>query len=91
MIKNILSHNNFAGFVDVTNVVNNQKYYSDIISKYNDLQKDIFHKENNNILKLVSNNCYVFLDKKEQINSSKEFNKSNFFNKIIENQSIKYF
>ena len=79
MIKNILSHNNFAGFVDIKNSVNNQKYYSDIISKYNNLQKDIFHKENNNILKLVSNNCYVFLDKQEQINSSKEFNKNNFY------------
>lgn len=65
--------------MDISNVVNNQNYYSDIISKYNDLQKNIFYKENNNILKLVSNNCYVFLDKKEQINSSKEFNKNNFY------------
>ena len=67
MIKSILSHNNFAGFVDIKNAVNNQKYYSNIIRKYN------------NIFKLVSNNCYVFLDKKEQINTSKEFNKNNFY------------
>jgi hypothetical protein len=79
LIKNLLSHNNFAGFVDIKNAVNNQKYYSNIIRTYNDLQKDIFNKENNSIFKLVSNICYVFLDKKEQINSSKEFNKNNFY------------
>ena len=65
--------------MDIKNAVNNQKYYSNIIRTYNDLQKDIFNKENNSIFKLVPNICYVFLDKKKQINSSKEFNKNNFY------------
>jgi len=74
-----LSSNSFAGFINLSKSNFNHIDCLNIVNRYDQLLSSIFNKPKNYTLKIISKNCYIFADKKNQINSSKEINNRNYY------------